>query len=77
MKIRVIVAQTFDSGGKHVTEPLGSGYSIFEFRQILEALVQLQESIRQKFKLLAAQQSRFFLGVRLVSSRGFGRKFTR
>jgi hypothetical protein len=77
MKIGIIVAQTFGSGGEHVTEPLGAGYSIFEFRQILEALVQPQESVRQKFKLLAVQQSRFFLGVRIVSSGGFGRKFTR
>jgi hypothetical protein len=63
MKIGVIVAQTFCSGGKDITELLGARHSVFKFREMLETFVQGEQSIRHKFKILTVQESQFVVSV--------------
>jgi hypothetical protein len=72
MKIRVIVLKTLRSCSEYITQSVGAGHSVFKIRQILEAFVQSEQSVREKFKTLAIQKVGLVLDVRFASGVRFG-----
>ena len=71
MKIRVIVLKTLRSCSEYIAQSVGAWHSVFKIRQ-LEAFVQSEQSVREKFKTLAIQKVGLVLGVRFVSGVRFG-----